>query len=179
MKFKLTILLFSLCYVAKAQQAIRLDDVDQKDTISAERAVMYGTFVQRLNAITSGGLNQEIYLRDTATKELYVFRAKPLFKSAKQNNFIFSIKPGTYAIVEYMYQKSTWYGFKEFRQQIKKGEGNPYLFTIIPGSLNDLGTWHFEKENVSFENSAEQVKDKFKQDYQKLDFTKAVQNIPR
>ena len=179
MKFKLILLLLGFCYVAKAQQAIRLDDVDQKDTIAAQRAVIYGTFVQRLNAMTSGGLNQELYLRDTATKELYVFRAKPLFKSAKQNNFIFSIKPGTYAIVEYMYQKSTWYGFKEFKQQIRKGEGSPYLFTITPGSLNELGTWHFEKENVSFESAAEEVKDKLKQTYQKMDFAKSVQNIPR
>lgn len=179
MKFKLTILLLGFCYFAKAQKNIRLDEVNHKDTIGAERAVIYGTFVQRLNAMTSGGLNQELYLRDTATKELYVFRAKPLFKSAKQNNFIFYIKPGTYAIVEYMYQKGTWYGRKEFRQQIKKPEGSAYLFTITPGSLNELGTWHFEKENIYFENAAAEVKDKLRPDYQKLDFTKAVQNIPR
>ncbi|NRF37550.1 hypothetical protein [Pedobacter foliorum] len=179
MKFKLTLLLVCLCYFAKAQKTIRLDDVDQKDTINTERAVIYGTFVQRLNAMTSGGLNQEIYLRDTATQELYVFRAKPLFKSAKQHNFIFFIKPGTYAIVEYMYQKSTWYGFKQFEQQIRKPEGSLYLFTLAPGSINELGTWHFEKEKVSFENTAEAVNEKLKQTYQKLDFTKTVQNIPR
>ena len=179
MKFKLTILLLGFCYFAKAQKAIRLDEVNHKDTIGAEHAVIYGTFVQRLNAMTSGGLNQELYLRDTTTKELYVFRAKPLFKSAKQNNFIFYIKPGTYAIVEYMYQKSTWYGFKEFRHQIKKPEGSAYLFTITPGSLNELGIWHFEKENIYFENAAAEVRDKLRQDYQKLDFTKVVQDIPR
>src|SRR5690606_3374808 len=147
-----------------------LEEVSSGDTINNGKGIIYGNFIQRLG-FSSGGFPQDIRLINLDTKEVLTFRVKPTFKSSKENTFVYYIKPGNYAILNYWWTQSKWYGGKmftepifknidatdNFENKISSGQINidnleQFTFSISENSLNYLGTWHFDKGLVSFSN---------------------------
>lgn len=181
---------------AKGQKFKTLDEVNSRDTIQTGQAVIYGNFIQRLG-FSSGGFPQDIRLINTDTKEVVTFTVKPTFKSAKENTFIYFIKPGNYAILSYCWTQSKWYGGKmytepifkdidttdDLEQNIKTGkikveELKQFTFTITENSLNYLGTWHFDKRLVSFTEDKIQFDNLIQSKFKKIDFSTAKLNLP-
>lgn len=178
MKTFSTLIFLLLVVSAAAQKPIRLKSVTNQDTLSSNATMICGSFIQRLSAMTSGGLLQELYIIDSASNQSYFFRPKPLFKGSKENDFLFSIPPGTYHIQYYRYQKGVWYGIKEFIEPIRRTDGQQYQFTVEQGKLNSLGTWCFDKPEVSFASLNEEMKAKLIKEHPQLDFSKAVLYCP-
>jgi hypothetical protein len=166
------------------------------ETIPADSAVFYGNFIQRLG-FSSGGFSQDITLYNFDTKEVFTFKVKPTFRSAKENAFFYVVKPGTYFIIYYSWIQSKWFGPVNFREpifkgidsgddfksklisgEIKKSDLLQYSFTVTPNSLNYLGTWHFDTGMVSFSSDKSKLDSAFKDKYKKLDFSKALIILP-
>jgi len=196
MKYLTTIILIFLAIFAKGQNIKTLDETSGGDTIPAGQAIIYGNFIQRLG-FSSGGFPQDIRLINIDTKEILAFRVKPTFKSAKENTFFYFIKPGKYAILNYWWTQSKWYGGKMFTEpifknidasdelaqkiisgQIKIADLKQFTFTITENSLNYLGTWHFDKGLVSFTDDKTQFDDLMKSKYKELDFSTAKLVLP-
>ncbi len=181
----------------KGQNLKTLEELNSGDTIRTGQAVIYGNFIQRLG-FSSGGFPQDIRLINIDTKEILAFRVKPTFKSAKENIFIYSIEPGKYAVLNYWWTQSKWYGGKMFTEpifkdidasddleqklksgEIKTEELKQFIFNILDNSLNYLGTWHFDKGLVSFTDDKTQLDSTLKTKYKKLDFSTAKINLPK
>ncbi|MFQ3174443.1 MAG: hypothetical protein ACI8W0_001562 [Flavobacterium sp.] len=197
MRHVATIFLLFLTMFAKGQDFKKLNEVNSSDIITSEEAIIYGNFIQRLG-FSSGGLPQDIRLINIETNEVFAFRVKPTYKSAKENTFVCFIKPGKYAILNYWWTKSTWYGGKfftepifkniditdNFDQKIKSGQINQneleqFIFEITKNSLNYLGTWHFDKGLVSFTDDKMQFDSLVKSKFKKLDFSIATTILPK
>jgi hypothetical protein len=197
MKHLATAFFLLLTIFAKGQDFKTLNETKSGDTISSEEAIIYGNFIQRLG-FSSGGFPQDIRLINIETKEVLAFRVKPTYKSAKENTFIYFIKPGKYAILNYWWTQSTWYGGKfftepifknidvtdNFEQKIKSGQINQneleqFTFEITKNSLNYLGTWHFDKGFVSFTDDKMQFDNLVKIKFKKLDFSTATIILPK
>jgi len=196
MKYIATTISIFLAMFATGQNFKTLGEVGSGDTISTGQAIIYGNFIQRLG-FSSGGFPQDIRIINLDTKEVTTFRVKPTFKSAKENTFIYFIKPGNYAILNYWWAQSKWYGGKMFTEpifkgtdatgdlekKIKSGQTNQdelvqFTFDIIENSLNYLGTWHFDKGLVSFTDDKIQFDNLVKSKYKKLDFSLAKTVLP-
>jgi hypothetical protein len=181
---------------SNAQNITTLNELGSRDAIPKGKAVFYGKFIQRLG-FSSGGFPQDIRLINTDTKEIFTFRVKPTFKSAKENNFCYLIKAGNYAILHYWWTQSKWYGGKIFTEPIFKGidatdnlerkinSGQitqedlvPFTFTLKENSLNYLGTWHFDKGLVSFSDDKLVFDNQIKDRYKSLDFSTAKTILP-
>ncbi len=167
-----TLLLIS--FTGYTQEDNSLNEVSETDTcIAPGKAIIYGKFIQRLG-FSSGGFPQYIRIQNVDTKTIYSYCVKPTFKSARENNFRYHILPGRYVIVNYYWVKSVWYGGQVFVEPIYKNiaaskirgmlldskitesDLKQYTFTIEPNTVNYLGTWHFDKEIVSFTNDKTQ-----------------------
>ena len=197
MKHLVTIILIFTTIFAKGQSVTKLNEVSHGDTIRNGKAIIYGNFIQRLG-FSSGGFPQDIRLINLDTKEVQTFVVKPTFKSAKENTFVYFIKPGNYAILNYWWTQSKWYGGKMFTEPIFKeidatnnskrksnsGKLNTnnleqFTFTVTENSLNYLGTWHFDKEEVSFTDDKTQFDILMKSKYKKLDFSIGKLVLPK
>lgn len=197
MKHLATVFFVFFSIIINGQNATTLNEIYRGDIVPAEGAIIYGNFIQRLG-FSSGGFPQDIKLINLETNEIFIFRVKPTFKSAKENTFIYSIKPGKYAIHEYLWTKSTWYGGKFFTEPIfknfdtttyfeQKTKSEPinqnkleqFTFEITKNSLNYLGTWHFNKGLVSFTDDKIQFDNLLESQYKKLDFSIAKTIIPK
>lgn len=197
MKNLLTTLLLLISFVAAAQPGRRLEKLGENDTIPAGQAAFYGEFVQRLKKLKSGGYPQDIRLINIETNEVLIFRVKSTFKTAKENAFCYLIEPGTYAILNYWYTESKWYGGKSYMEPIYKGddsileterkiknkEQRPdelvlFKFTIAANTLNYVGRWHFEQSPVFFTNEKEELDKEMRGRYKKMDFEEAQIVIP-
>lgn len=195
MKYLFTLLLL-LCFGwAEAQSIKTLEEVELKEQVKEGEAIIYGSFIQRLK-FSSGGFAQDIRIQNLATQRTYTFNVKPTFKSARQNFFCYHVPAGDYVILNYWWTESKWYGGKVTTEQIfkdaafsdlqkemkEKGtvsrELQPYKFSVQPGSLNYLGTWHFDKEIVSFSNEKESTDNDLKSKYRNLEFQKAQTSLP-
>ena len=180
----------------KGQYFKTLDETSSRDTIPIGLAIIYGNFIQRLG-FSSGGFPQDIRLINLNTKEILAFRVKPMLKSAKENTFLYFIKPGNYAILNYWWTQSKWYGGEMFTEpiykgidatddldrkiksgQLKQNELVQFSFIITENSLNYLGTWHFNKGLVSFSDDKMQFDNIVKSKYKKLDFSTAKIVLP-
>lgn len=197
MKHLLIVILLIASFGTAAQPARRLETLGANDTIPAGQAAFYGEFIQRLKKFKSGGYPQDIRLINVETNEVLVFRVKSTFKTAKENPFCYLIEPGTYAILNYWWTESKWYGGKSYMEPIYKGEDSIleterkiknkeqrpdelvlFKFTVTENTLNYLGSWHFEKSPVSFTNDKEQTDEEMQQKYKKLDFPASRIAIP-
>lgn len=197
MKHSLAIILVFLTMFAEGQTITTLDKVSKRDTIITGKAIIYGNFIQRLG-FSSGGFPQDIRLISLDTKEVLSFRVKPTYKSAKENTFVYHIKPGNYAILNYLWTQSKWYGgemfaepiFKNidatdnFNQKIRSGKIHTdnleqFTFSISENSLYYLGTWHFDKGLVSFSDDKTVFDPLVKGKYKKLEFSNARTEIPK
>ncbi len=193
---KLLLLVFVLmATVVQGQKLIHLKPVAGSDFLKEGNSVIYGNFIQRLG-FSSGGFPQDIRLYNLDTQEYFAMRVKPTFKSAKENRFCYFIKPGRYAIVNYYWTQSKWYGGKMFTEPIYKNleasktealrrDGNltradmkSYCFEVLPASIHYAGTWHFDKERVSFSDDKARIDEKVRTKYKKLDLTTAKTTLP-
>lgn len=196
MKHILTVLFILVAIVAKGQNFKQLNEVGSNDTVAPGQAVIYGNFIQRLG-FSSGGFPQDIRIVNVDTKEAFAFRVKPTFKSAKENTFTYALEPGTYAILNYWWTQSKWYGGKIFTEPIFKGvdatddfdkrvssgrinpnEINYYTFTVEPNTVNYLGTWHFDTGLVSFTDDKIQFDEKIQDNYKRLNLSTAKTVLP-
>lgn len=106
-------------FIVNGQTLKQLNPVSKQDPASKQKAIIYGNFIQRLG-FSSGGFAQDIRIMNVETKEIFPFRVKPTFKSAKENIFCFYLEPGNYVILNYLYTQSKWYGGKIFTEHIYK-----------------------------------------------------------
>jgi hypothetical protein len=173
-----------------------LKEVLSKDTVESGQGIIYGLFIQRLG-FSSGGFPQDIRIVNLATKEIFSFRVKPTFKSAKENIFSFHIPSGDYAIIQYWWTQSKWYGGKMFTEpifknyafsdietklksgELKEEELGHFNFSIQPNTLNYMGTWHFDKEQVSFSDDKMKLDKILSKTQTKLNFENATFSIPQ
>lgn len=193
----LSIILIFLAIGTYGQRQKKLGQVRHRDTIPEGKAIIYGNFIQRLE-FSSGGFPQYIRLINVDTKEVSVFRVKKTFKSARENTFIRSIKPGNYAILTYQWTQSKWYGSITYLEPIFKGINStdnlerkiksgqirldqlqPFAFTITENSLNYLGTWNFDSGLVSFTDDKTKLDDRIHKKYKKLDLSVAKVVLPQ
>ena len=86
MKKYLATLLILVSLTTNGQITITLKEVLSKDTVRSGQGIIYGLFIQRLG-FSSGGFPQDIRIINLDTKEIFSFRVKPTFKSAKENIF--------------------------------------------------------------------------------------------
>ena len=131
------------------------------------------------------------------TKEVSSFVVKRFERGSKEYNFCFYLKPGKYLILNYQFQKTTWYGEKIITTPIFKGvdyndivTGNlsssstheidrkPYFFTVKDDALNYLGTWDFSSGIVVFRNEKDQTNKELADTYSSLPFDSAAISIP-
>lgn len=197
MKHVLIAILLIVSLGAVAQPGRRLEKLGTNDTIPAGQAAFYGQFIQRLKKFKSGGYPQDIRLINIETNEVFVFRVKSTFKTSKENQFCYLIEPGTYAILNYWWTESKWYGGKSYMEPIYKGEDSIFeterkiknkeqrpdelvffKFTVTENTLNYLGTWHFEDSPVFFTNDKEETDKEMQYKYKKLDFPASRIAIP-
>ncbi len=54
-----------------------------------------------------------------------------------------------------------------------------YTFTITENSLNYMGTWHFDTEQVFFTNDKEKMDRSTGYKYSNIDFSEAIINLPQ
>ena len=196
MKTLIAAIFLCISVFAHSEGLIRLDEPKSNEAVPAGQAVFYGNFIQRLG-FKSGGYPQDIRIVNIDTHATYTFRVKSTFKAAKENLFCYILEPGTYAIVNYWWTKSTWYGGKSYVEPILKGiEVNEKLeervksgelkeedfemfsFTITPNSVNYLGTWNFAKSPVSFSDEKASLDEKMQDKYKGLDFRNAKTVLP-
>lgn len=193
----ITITLLLVTFSAVAQPGRRLEKAGENDAIPAGQAVFYGEFVQRLKKMKSGGYPQDVRLINVETNEVLIFRVKSTFKTSKENAFCYLIEPGTYAILNYWYTESKWYGGKSYMEPIYKGDDSIleterkiknkelrpdelvlFKFTIKPNTLHYVGTWHFEQSPVFFTNEKDKTDEEMKDRYKKLEFSEARVGMP-
>lgn len=197
MKGALIAILFLVSLNVAGQPARRLEKLGTNDTIPAGQAIFYGDFIQRLKNFKSGGYPQDIRIINVETNEVLVFRVKSTFKTSQENSFCYLVEPGTYAILNYWWTESKWYGGKSYMEPIYKGEDSIlkterkiknkeqradelvlYKFTVTPNILNYVGTWHFEQSPVFFTNDKEQADEKMKEKYKMFDHSSSNLAIP-
>lgn len=168
MKHLLIVLLLIISFGVTAQPARRLEKPAADGPIPVGQAAFYGEFIQRLKKFKSGGYPQDIRLINIETNEVLVFRVKSTFKTSKENQFCYLIEPGTYAILNYWWTESKWYGGRSYMEPIYKGEDSIqeterkikskeqrpdelvlFKFSVAENTLNYVGTWHFENSPFS------------------------------
>jgi len=197
MRYLIALILGITILSAKGQEFIQLEKVGSSDKVIENEAIIYGNFIQRLG-FSSGGFPQDIRIQNVETNEIFRFRVKPIYKSKKENTFIFHIPTGNYKILVYWWTKSQWYGGKMFTEPIFKGvdtstkdfkkkwengkikesDLEQYEFTIEKNTINYLGTWHFDTGLVSFSDDKESFDKEIMENFINLDFEKVVTNLP-
>jgi hypothetical protein len=197
MKNAFSILLSLFTVGTYGQKIIPLESLNQNKSITSETSIIYGSFIQRLG-FSSGGFPQDIRIVNRETNEIYAFRVKPAYKSAKENSFCFYIMPGNYFILNYWWTQSKWYGgamyaepiFKgidatgDFNAKVNSGEINiedleRYEISIKGKTVNYLGTWHFDKGPVSFTNEKHTLDSIMRKAYKNVNFEESIINLPK
>lgn len=183
-------LFFIQTLFANGQKLIPLREVTTFETANENESIIYGNFIQRLG-FSSGGFPQHIRLLNLDTNEMMTFIVKPTFSTKKEIPFHFFIKPGKYAIVNYWWTESKWYGGKTTTENIFKNfdstkslsnemtnELEHYTFIIEKNTVNYLGTWNFRSGFVSFSNDKNELDVLLKKKLKKIDFTTSIINLP-
>lgn len=173
-----------------------LERISAHQTIPEGQAIIYGSFIQRLG-FSSGGFQQEMQLINIDTEERYTMTVKAAMSSAKETPFLYFIKAGRYAILNYLWIQSKWYGGKVFIEPVvKQDQAEPFtaagdstmqqvptrrfVFEIKPGEVHYLGTWHFHTKEVTFTANKEAVDKKLlKATRKNFDFEHAQTVLPK
>ena len=157
-------------------------------TFPADQGVVYGSCIQRLG-FESGGLGQYVRLVNLSTGKPVTLEVKPPMRSRKQNAFCYALPPGRYALYQYEYSASKWYGAEMHAENLRKPRPaattaalreTRYLFTVAPGQLHYLGTWNLEAENTPvFRNEKAILDAQLTPLFKILDFPQAVVAVPQ
>lgn len=159
--------------------------------------IIYGEFIQRLG-FSSGGYKQHIKLLNLEDSLIYIVIVKKTYKSARRNKFHVSLPPGKYAIIEYFWIQSKWYGGMLHREHIYKngtmsdvvkkltsGEAKKlnlewYTFSVESKKANYVGIWNFKDTRPVFINEKEitDTQMKYKHFMHGLDLNQAAVSIP-
>lgn len=128
-------------------------------------------------------------------KKYFLSGLSQLSNQQKKIHFYYHIPSGKYAILHDVWTQSKWYGGKTYTEpifrrfafsnieskiksgQIKEEELEQYKFSIQSNSLNYLGTWHFDKEIVSFSENKINLDKKLSETFTRLDFKNAIITI--
>lgn len=155
--------------------------------IPDDKGIVYGGCVQRLG-FSSGGFQQYVRLYNLSTGKAVNIEVKPAFRTAKYNTFCYALPPGRYALVNYQYTESKWYGGEMHAETLRKARPDAapapvaatrYVFTVAPGQLHYLGTWHFDKAaQPRFTNSKTATDEQLSKDFKKLPFAEALVAVP-
>jgi hypothetical protein len=194
---KKTIAVLCLLSAALLVQAQKAEKLGKKDSIPAGKAVIYGQFIQRLG-FSSGGFPQEIELLNVDTDTPIRFKVKATFKSAKENVFCYAIPPGKYAILNYHWAKSKWYGATLYSEPVYKGIASDetleakvksgeiktsqllrYTFTVQANTLHYMGTWQFDKTPATFRDDKQTLDSLVQEKYKALVFSEAQTTLPQ
>ncbi|MDQ2772609.1 MAG: energy transducer TonB [Bacteroidota bacterium] len=154
----------------------------------AGEGIVYGSCIQRLG-FESGGLGQYVRLVNLSTGKPVTLEVKPPMRSRKQHTFCYALPPGRYALYQYEYSVSKWYGAEIHDENLRKParaaattslNGTRFRFTVAPGKLHYLGTWNLEKENAPvFHNDKAALDAQLTPLFKILDFTQALVAVPQ
>jgi hypothetical protein len=149
---------------------------------------VYGSCIQRLG-FDSGGLGQYVRLVNLSTGKPVTLEVKPPMRSRKQNTFCYALSPGRYALYQYEYSASKWYGAEMYQEELRKPRAaaatsalheTRYLFTVTAGQLHYLGTWNLEAAGAPvFRNEKTILDAQLTPLFKILDFTQAVVAVPQ
>ncbi|MCA8829265.1 hypothetical protein [Hymenobacter pini] len=120
--------------------------------LPADKGVIYGSCVQRLGGTRSGGLGQYIRVVNLSTGKYFRLGVKPILRSRRENAFCYALPPGRYALINYEFADSKWYGAELHIEPIRKHRNSQtlrntrYLFDVRLGEVQYLGTWDFSQE---------------------------------
>ncbi len=174
-------ILFTTFHAALGQSVRMLEPMYRGEAPMAGKAVIYGNFVQRLG-FNSGGFPQDIRLLNLNTNEIVTFRVKPTFKSAKESPFCYSIDPGEYAIADYYWTQSKWYGGTMNTEPIFKNKDalgtERFTLRLYADTVYYTGTWHFDTEQVFFSDEKRSLDSALTKKYKKLTLEKAITRLP-
>ena len=152
------------------------------------QGLVYGNCIQRLG-FSSGGLSQHVRLVNLTTGKTLLLEVKPMLRSRRENPFCYVVPPGRYALYKYEFAESKWYGAELHQESLRKPQAaqsggslqaSRYLFTVQPGKVHYVGTWHLEQENApAFIDDKAALDVQLTPVFKHLNFTEAVTAIPR
>ena len=153
-----------------------------------KQGLVYGSCIQRLG-FSSGGLSQHVRLVNLATGKALLLEVKPLLRSRRENPFCYALPPGRYALYRYEFAESKWYGAEVHEESVRKRQAahsggslqaSRYLFTVQPGKVHYVGTWHLEQENApAFTDDKATLDAQFTPVFKHLNLAEAVTAIPK
>jgi len=190
-----TFLMLALFCRAQQLKFTPLVYVENGAVLKAGESIIYGSFLRKQGFWYGGTLNYAI-IRNADTNELFSLELTAYLKAGKAANFCFYIKPGTYDIMFYIYEKGKWYGGLVTRTPVyknvdyndnlkakldsgllKKEDLHRFKFTVNPG-LTYLGRWNFDVGTVTFCDDKIALDKKMPADFYFLEFDKAATIIP-
>jgi len=140
----------------------------------ANRAVLYGTCLQRLGA-GSGGIGQYVRVVNLSTGQVFRFNVKPALRGRRENSFCYALPAGRYALSQYEFNHSNLvldFRAERLLKPSPRAQSAPgvaatrYVFTLLPGQLHYVGTWNFANENEPiFLNEKELLDPSLQADY--------------
>lgn len=195
------VFIFCICVMllhhhAKSQSIQRLEEVLPNDTLKAGQGIIYGSFLQRIG-FTGLGFPQDIRIECLETRKKYTFRVKDAFKISKARTFLYHIPAGNYIILNYCWTQSKLLGSLMHTEPIYRGYSaleiyksskfgdffkerlQRFTFLVEAGTLNYLGTWHFDQPVVSFEEDKEVLERRLTGKYRHLNFIAANSALPK
>lgn len=120
--------------------------------LPTDKGVIYGSCLQRLGGLRSGGLGQYVRVVNLDTRKNFRLSVKPIVRTRRENSFCYALPPGRYALHSYEFSDSKWYGAQMFLESIRKHRNSRtlantrYLFEVRPGQLHYVGTWDLSQE---------------------------------
>ena len=153
-----------------------------------KQGLVYGNCIQRLG-FSSGGLDQHVRLVNLSTGKALRLEVKPLLRSRRENPFCYTLPPGRYALYKYEFMEGKWYGVEVHEESISKPQtalpgaslqASRYQFTVQPGKVHYVGTWHLEQENApAFTDDKATLDAQLTPVFKHLNFAEAVTAIPK
>ncbi|WP_083320982.1 energy transducer TonB [Hymenobacter glacialis] len=153
-----------------------------------QQGLVYGNCIQRLG-FSSGGLSQHVRLVNLTTGKALLLEVKPLLRSRRENPFCYVVPPGRYALYRYEFAESKWYGAEMHEENVRKPkpahsndslQASRYLFTVQPGKVHYVGTWHLEQENApAFTDDKATLDAQLAPVFKYLNFAEAVTAVPK
>ncbi|UPL50025.1 hypothetical protein [Hymenobacter sublimis] len=154
--------------------------------LPADKGVIYGSCLQRLDGSRSGGLGQYVRVVNLETRKNFRLNVKPIVRTRRENPFCYALPPGHYALHSYEFSDSKWYGAQAFLESIRKPRNSQtlantrYVFEVKPGQLHYVGTWDLSQEfDPRFLDEKSTIDADFHKSYPHLPLNDAQTVLPR